>query len=122
MCLNKFLRPKNCDIFVPKCNKDIWSDKTDTTARQFDLMMQKVPNMILNCTFGIVSISDKALESKSHDSFKIANMSSNLAAILTIAMHEMNQIRRGSMRPKLDNLAKLANDAFQMLHYFLGLR
>jgi len=31
-------------------------------------MMQKVHNMILHCTFGIVSISDKAIESKSHDS------------------------------------------------------
>ena len=32
--LNKFLRPKNCDIFVPKCTTDIWSDKIDTMAKQ----------------------------------------------------------------------------------------
>ena len=37
--LNKFLKPKNCDIFVPKCNKDIWSEKIDTIARQFDLLL-----------------------------------------------------------------------------------
>jgi len=108
--LNKFLRPKNCDIFVPKCNKDIWSDKIDTMARQFDLMMQKVQNMILHCTYGIVAISDKALKSKSHDSSEIAGMSIDLAAILMNAMHEMNQIRRESMKPKLGNLAKLANE------------
>ena len=59
--LNKFLKPKNCDLFVPKCNKDIWSDKIETMARQFDINMQKVQNMILHCTFGIISISDKSL-------------------------------------------------------------
>ena len=108
--LNKFLRPKNCDIFVLKCNKDICSDKLDTTARQFDLMMKKVQNMNLHRTFGIVSISDKALESKSRDSSERASMSIDLAAILTNAMNEMSQIRRDSMKPKLGNLAKLAND------------
>ena len=40
--VNKFLKPKNCDIFVPICNKDIWSEKIDTMARKFDLSMQKV--------------------------------------------------------------------------------
>ena len=98
------------DTFVPKCNKDIWSDKLDTTARQFDLMMKKVQNMNLHRTFGIVSISDKALESKSRDSSERASMSIDLAAILTNAMNEMSQIRRDSMKPKLGNLAKLAND------------
>ena len=66
--------------------------------------------MILHCTFGFGSISDEALESKSHDSSEIASMSIDLAAILTNAMHEMNQIRWDSMKPKLGNLAKLAND------------
>ena len=37
-------------------------------------------------------------------------MSINLAAILTNTMHEMNQICRDSMKPKLGNLAKLANE------------
>ena len=37
-------------------------------------------------------------------------MSTDLAAILTNAMHEMTQIRMESMKPKLGNLAKLAND------------
>ena len=41
--------------------------------------------MILHCTFGIVSFSEKA-------------------------MHEMKQIRRDSMKPMLGNLAKLAKD------------
>ena len=108
--LNKFLKPKNCDLFVPKCNKDIWSDKIDTMARQFDINMQKVQNMILHCTFGIISISDKALQKKSQDSSEIPSMSIDLAAILTNAMHEINQIRRDNMKPKLGNLAKLAND------------
>ena len=64
--INKFLRLKNCDIYIRKCNKNTWSHKIDATARQFDLMMQKAQKMILHCTFGVVSISDKALESKSH--------------------------------------------------------
>ena len=108
--LNKFKKPKNCDLFVPKCNKDIWSDKIDTKARQFDINMQKVQNMILHCTFGIISISDKALQKKSQDSSEIASMSIDLAALLTNALHEMNQIRRDNMKPKLGNLSKLAND------------
>ena len=66
--------------------------------------------MILHCNFGIVSISDKALERKSHDSSKIASMSIDLVAILTNSMYEMNQIRRDSMNPKLGNLDKLVND------------
>ena len=37
-------------------------------------------------------------------------MSIDLAAILTIAMHEMNQIRMNSMKPKFGSLAKLVND------------
>ena len=73
-------------------------------------MMQKVQNMILHCTFGIAAISDKVLKSKSHGSSEIASMSIDLAAILTNAMHEKNQIRRNSMKPKLGNLAKLANE------------
>eukprot|EP00794_Sanderia_malayensis_P004087 gene4087-4639_t len=108
--LNKFLKPQNCDIFVPKCNKDIWSDKIDTMARQFDLAMQKVQNMILHSTFGIIAISDKALQLKSQESSEIASMSIDLVAILTNAMHEINQMRRDNMKPKLGTLAKLAND------------
>ena len=30
--LNKFLRLNNCELFVPKYNKDIWSDRIDTRA------------------------------------------------------------------------------------------
>ena len=37
-------------------------------------------------------------------------MSIDLAAILMNAMHDINQMRRDSMKPKLGNLAKLAND------------
>lgn len=108
--LNKFLKPKNCDLFVPKCNKDIWSEKIDTSARQFDLTMQKVQNMILHSTFGVISISDKALQAKSQETSEIASMSIDLAAILTNVMHEISQIRRDNMKPKLGVLGKLAND------------
>ena len=107
--LNKVLRPKNCDLFVPKCNKDIWSDKIDIATRQFDLTMQKDQNMTLHCTYGIISMSDKAAQIKSQNLSEIASMSIDLAALLTNAMHDINQIRRDCMKPKLGSLAKLAN-------------
>ena len=104
------MRPKNCNVFVPKCNTDICSEKIDTAARQCDLTMQKLQNMILQCTFGIISLSDKALQIKSQHTSELAGMSIDIAAILTNAMHDITQIRRDSMKPQLGNLAKLAND------------
>lgn len=64
--------------------------------------------------FGIIAISEKSLNRKSEISSEIsseiASMSIDLAAILTNAMHDINQIRRDSMKPKLGNFAKIAND------------
>ena len=72
--------------------------------------MQTVLNMILRCSYRIISISEKALQIKSQNLSEIASMSTDLAALLTNAMHDINQIRRDCMKPKLSGLAKLANE------------
>ncbi|XP_070182738.1 transcriptional regulator ATRX homolog [Littorina saxatilis] len=89
----KYKKPGNCDITVPRVNPEIW-DKIEHEARSRDLRVQQEQKMLLKATFALAKISDDLVQSASTQSKAMLKTVMDAVALILKTVHELSVDRR----------------------------
>jgi hypothetical protein len=99
-------RPANCDsLIVPKVNPLIW-DKMQPSTRSSDIKMQKLQNVLLKGTVGVVEVINSLLDQKDEQAHSLAKKLTGSMAFTGHVIYELNMKRRELIKPDLNGQFK----------------